>query len=127
LIAKALRLDEQGVLDDGDLLGRVLDTFVAAQLRPELAISATRPRLHHLRTEQGRHEIDLIAELAGQRVVGIEVKAGATVGREDIRWLERFRTLAGDRFVAGLVLCTARQTTPLGDRIWAVPIDTLWR
>ena len=37
LIATALRLNEQGVMNDGDLLGRILDTFVAAQLRPELA------------------------------------------------------------------------------------------
>jgi hypothetical protein len=59
-------------------------------------------------------------------VIAIEIKAGATIGRSDIRWLKRFRELAGDRFVAGLVLCTARQTTPLGDRIWGVPIGALW-
>ncbi len=29
-------------------------------------------------------------------------------------------------FVAGLVLCTARQTIPLGRRLWAVPIEALW-
>ncbi len=66
LIATALRLDEQGVIDDGDLLGRILDTFVTAQIRSTIAMSASRPRLHHLRTEQGRHEIDLIAELGGK-------------------------------------------------------------
>jgi hypothetical protein len=25
------------------------------------------------------------------------------------------------------VLCTTRRSTPLGDRIWAVPIEALWR
>ncbi|MFH0944698.1 MAG: DUF4143 domain-containing protein, partial [Planctomycetota bacterium] len=69
-LGAVLRLDPSAVLRDGDLLGRVLDTFVAAQLRAELAVSETRPRLFHLRQEQGRHEIDLIAELgraAGDR------------------------------------------------------------
>ena len=44
LIGAALRLDVAAVLRDGNLLGRLLDTFVAAQLRPELALSRTRPR-----------------------------------------------------------------------------------
>ncbi len=50
------------------------------------------------------------------RVIAVEIKAGATVRRGDLRGLERFRALAGERFVAGLVLCTTRQTTPLGDQ-----------
>ncbi len=56
LMTTTLGLDEQAVITDGDMLGRVLDTFVAAQLRPELALSSSRPRLYHLRTEEGRHE-----------------------------------------------------------------------
>ncbi len=59
----ALRLDVEGVIRAGGVLGRMLDAFVAAQLRPELAISKLRPRLHHLRTQQGRHEVDLVVEL----------------------------------------------------------------
>jgi hypothetical protein len=66
----------------------VLDTFVAAQLRPQLALSRLRPRFYHLRTEEGRHEVDLVGELAGRRVVGIEVKASAApTMREDARHL----------------------------------------
>ena len=127
LIATALGLDEQGVMNDGDLLGRVLDTFVAAQLRPELAISATRPRLHHLRTEQGRHEIDLIAELAGGRVIGIEIKASAApTAREDAKHLRWLRDELGERFLAGVVLHTGPRAYELGEKIIAAPIAVLW-
>lgn len=38
LVAGALRLDVNGVLCDGDVLGRILETFVVAHLRAELAI-----------------------------------------------------------------------------------------
>ena len=105
LIAAALRTEVAGVMRDGDLLGRVLDTFVAAQLRPELAVSARRPRLHHLRTEQGRHEVDLLGELAGGQLIGIEVKASASPTGRDARhlaWLARRagRALRGGRFAA---------------------------
>lgn len=51
MMAAALRVDASGVLRDGDLLGRLLDTFVAAQLRPEAAIAEsfhTGPRLFEL-------------------------------------------------------------------------------
>jgi hypothetical protein len=117
----------QGVIGDGDLLGRILDTFVAAQLRPELASAATRPRLHHLRTEQGRHEIDLIAELAGQRVVGIEVKASAApTAREDAKHLRWLREELGERFLAGIVLHTGPRVYELEEKIIAAPIAVLW-
>ncbi|HVE47630.1 MAG TPA: hypothetical protein VNA57_12895 [Acidimicrobiales bacterium] len=34
-------------------LTRVIDTFVAAQIRPELDLSPSRPRLYHLRERMG--------------------------------------------------------------------------
>jgi len=74
LLAGALRLDATTVLRDSGLLGRVLDTFVTAQLRAELTVAESRPRLYHLRQEQGRHELDLVVEQAATRVVGLEVK-----------------------------------------------------
>ena len=115
------------MIRDGDLLGRILDTFVAAQLRPEIPVSATRPRLHHLRTREGRHEIDLIAELAGQRLIGIEIKAGAaptTLG--DAKHLLWLREELGDRFVAGVVFHTGPRLYELDEKIVAAPISILW-
>jgi uncharacterized protein len=127
LIATALRIDEHGVIRDGDLLGRILDTFVAAQLRPELAVSTSRPRLHHVRTEQGRHEIDLVAELAGERLIGIEIKADAApTARDDGKHLRWLRDELGERFVAGVVFHTGPRVYELGDRIVAAPISALW-
>jgi predicted AAA+ superfamily ATPase len=126
LIAAALRIDERTVMRDGDLLGRILHTFVLAQLRPELAASSTRPRLHHLRTAQGRHEIDLIAELAGGDLIGIDVKVGAARSRSDARHLTWLRDEIGERFLAGVVLHTGPRAHTLGERIVAAPIAALW-
>lgn len=125
LIAAALRVDQRDVMRDGDLLGRILDTFVVAQLRPELSTSARRPRLHHLRTERGTHEIDLVAELAGGELIAIEIKAG-TASATDGRHLAWLRDQVGDRFLAGVVLHTGPRVYSLGDRITASPIAALW-
>ncbi len=126
LVATALRVDAAGVIHDGDLLGRLIDTFVAAQLRPEVVVSETRPRLHHLRTEQGRHEIDLIAELGGQRLIGIEVKAGAAPTSDDAKHLTWLRSELGERFTAGVVFHTGPRLYQLSDKIIAAPISALW-
>lgn len=62
-------------------------------------------------------EVDVVPEdRTGQLGRGRD-QVGTTVRQGALRRLNRFRDLAGDRFVAGLVLCTARQTTPLGRRV----------
>lgn len=126
LIAAALRLDGAAVLRDGDLLGRILDTFVLAQIRPEVELSPSRPRLHHLRARDGGHEVDLIAELPTNSVLAIEIKATAAPKASDGRHLIWLRDRLGDRFLAGAVLHTGPRPFQLTERIFALPICTLW-
>ncbi len=126
VITTVLRLDSSAVLRDGNLLGRLIDTFVAAQIRAELALATSRPRWYHLRDKNGRHEIDLVIEFGGGRVAGIEVKAAAAPSRSDAKHLEWLRDELGERFIAGVVLHTGPRTFGLADRIIAAPISTIW-
>lgn len=126
LLAGILRVESGSVMRDGDLLGRLLDTFVTAQLRVEMTTAAGRPRLYHLRQEQGRHEVDLLVELGGGRVIGIEVKSDSAPTSESARHLVWLRERLGDRFVAGVVLHTGPRVYRLGDQVLAAPISTLW-
>jgi uncharacterized protein len=126
LIAVALRLDENAVLREGDLLGRLLDTFVAAQIRPELELASPGPRLYHLRTRDSEHEVDLVAELPANHVLAIEVKATAAPGLSDARHLTWLRDRLGERFLAGAVLHTGPRPFRLAERVFALPICTLW-
>lgn len=126
LIAAALRLNTEGVLRDGDMLGRILDTFVVAQLRPETIVAESEPRLYHLRTEAGRHEVGVLAELGGERVIGIEIKATAAPTAADAKHLGWLKSELGDRFVAGIVMHTGPRLYELADGIVAAPISTLW-
>jgi hypothetical protein len=59
------------------------------------------------------------------RVIGIEVKAGATARTEDLAGLRNLANHLGDKFVAGYVLMPA-QTLSYGTRIKAPPMDALW-
>jgi predicted AAA+ superfamily ATPase len=126
LACHLLRLDARGILRDGDLTGRLLDTFVMTQLRPEITLSSERVRCYHLRTEGGRQEIDVVLELGGGRVIGIEVKANAAPDADDAKHLVWLRDQLGDRFHAGVVLSSTPRVYGLSDKIVAAPISAIW-
>ncbi len=125
LMSTALRLDAAAIMRDGALLGRALDTFVMAQLRPEIEVSALRPRLYHLREKNGRREIDIIGEVT-TGVVGVEVKATAAPSIADAEHLIFLRKTLGARFLGGAVLHTGPRAFVLSERIFALPICALW-
>lgn len=59
-------------------------------------------------------------------MVGIEVKASATVTTRDFAGIRRLSEDCGDRFVLGLVLHDHEQVVPFGERLFAAPISALW-
>lgn len=126
LMAAAARIGRDDVLNDATLLGRVIDTFVHSEIAGHVATDPDRPTLHHFRTAGGRHEVDLLLELDGGRVIAVEVKAGAAPTRADARHLLWLRDELGSSFVAGAVLHTGPEVIRLDDRVSAVPIASLW-
>jgi len=126
LVGGVLNVDRLAVLRDGDLLGRMIDTFTVAQLRPEVEIALAPASLYHLRDEGGRHEVDLVAEVAASDVVAIEIKATSAPSRDDARHLMWLRDQLGERFLAGAVLHTGPRPFRLDDRVLALPICCIW-
>ena len=126
LVAAVLGLGRDAILYGPDMLGRLMDTFVAAQIRSELAASELDPRMYHLREEHGRREVDILIETAAGTLIGIEVKASATVTAPDARHLAWLRDETGDAFLAGIVVHTGPYAFPLGDRLIAAPVSALW-
>lgn len=108
------------------IAGHLLEGFIAAELRKQLTWADARARLNHYRDRAGA-EVDLILESDDGRVVGIEVKSSASVSASDTRWLAQVRDRLGARFSAGYVLHTGREAVSLGDRLSAIPVDTIWR
>jgi predicted AAA+ superfamily ATPase len=106
--------------------GPMVENFVLSELARQLSWNEQRAQLFHYRTKD-KIEVDAVLESADGRIVGIEVKAGATVRTEDLAGLRHLASRLGSRFVAGYVLYTGGQTLPFGDRLRALPIDALWR
>jgi uncharacterized protein len=112
--------------EPGGSAGPMMENLVAMELARQLTWSEERGRLYHYRTKD-KVEVDVLIETPDGRVIGIEVKSGATVRTEDLAGLRNLARLLGDRFVAGYVLYTGQQTLPYGEKIRAVPMDALWR
>ncbi len=126
LVAGIMTMTPTSVIRDGDVLGRLLDTFVAAQLRAELPFTRHQPRLFHARERGGGHEVDLVVEYGARRVAGIEIKATSSPRRSDAAHLEWLREATGERFVAGVVLHTGTARIRFDETLWALPISALW-
>ncbi len=113
------------LLSRPDVLGPLLETFVAMELRKQLSWSAERAALWHFRDRSGA-EVDLVIEHPDGRIVGIEVKATSSPRVADARGLRFLADRLGDRFWHGFLLSTAPDATPLGSRVAALPISSLW-
>ncbi len=126
LMAAALDASVDTVLADSDLIGRTIDTFVMAQLRPEIALTSRRVRVHHLRTKGGREEIDIVIEIPGGNLIALEIKASASPTEGDAKHLRWLRSKFPDRFVVGAVVHTGPEVFRIDDSILAIPICAFW-
>lgn len=110
--------------------GPLLETFVVGELIRQASRSEDRGiGLYHYRSHGGA-EVDVVGESFDGRVVALEVKASASIGRGDFSSLARLRDqidgLAGQTFGAGAVLYTGTDVLPFGDRLQALPVASLW-
>jgi predicted AAA+ superfamily ATPase len=115
---KDVELDKTGY-------GHILESFVFSELLKHTATSDDDYRLLYYR-DADKYEVDVVIENSAGQLVGVEVKASATVKERDLRGLKKLANLAGDQFTAGVLLYDGDETMPLGSRLWAAPLSTLW-
>jgi uncharacterized protein len=125
-MAPLLDIDARVVMRDADILGRIMDTFVTAQVRPELEVAKTRMKLHHMRVNSGNREIDLLLASPRGQVIGLEIKASSTPQLSDAKHLLWLRDELGASFQCGVVFYSGRKPLRLAERIYALPICSIW-
>ncbi len=125
LLAHLLGLSKDRLVSDAKQGGPLMENFVVAELHKQASWSKTRPELFHFRTQEGR-EVDIVLEDRSGRIVGIEVKAGATLSPNDLKGLRALAQIAGKRFHRGIVLYTGQDAIPFGSSIHALPLGAIW-
>jgi uncharacterized protein len=106
-------------------LGPLLENFAVQEIRRHMSWAETAATAWHFRTTAGK-EVDLVLEAPGASIVGIEIKASASVTQSDFNGLRELASAAGKRFKNGIVLYSGEQLMPFEENLWAVPLGVLW-
>jgi predicted AAA+ superfamily ATPase len=126
LMAHLLGATQERLGAEPGLLGPLLETFVAGEVRKQLSWSRARASMYYLRTQTGQ-EVDVVLEDATGQVAGIQVKASASVSAHDFAGLRLLAEQLGPRFLRGVVLYTGREAVPFGPNLLAWPVASLWQ
>lgn len=124
LACALLGLNADSLWEDRALFGRLLETFVFQELRRQASGLDEPVAFSHFR-DKDQVEVDVVLESEG-RLAGVEVKAGATVTRDDFKGLRKLKDTARKRFAAGVVIYDGDQVARFEDGLYAVPISALW-
>jgi len=125
LLAALLDLTDEEVRQDRTRFGNVLETFVFSELLKHATTADGDYHLMYYR-DADKFEVDVVIENSAGKLVGVEVKATATIKESDLRGLKKLAGIAGEQFKMGVLFYDGTETMPLGDRIWAAPLSTLW-
>jgi predicted AAA+ superfamily ATPase len=125
LLATLIDLGSNEARQDRSRFGHVLETFVYGELLKHTTTSDGDYRLLYYR-DADQVEVDVVIENAAGQIMGIEVKAAATVNAGDLRGLKKLASIAGAQFKMGVLLYDGTETLPLGDGLWAAPLSSLW-
>ena len=125
LLASLLNLTPEAIRRDRSRFGNLLETFVFGEILKHATTAESEYRVMYYR-DADKFEVDVVIENPQGELVGVEIKAAATVKGSDLRGLKKLSGLAGSQFKMGLLLYDGTEVMPLGDGLWALPLSTLW-
>lgn len=126
LLATLMEIDDISPIHQRSQFGPLLESFVFSELLKFCTWSHRRYAMSYYR-DKSQREVDFVIEDRQGGVIGIEVKSAATIGGSDFSGLRQLSSLTANRFVAGLILYDGDLTLPFGNKLWAVPLSTLWQ
>jgi predicted AAA+ superfamily ATPase len=125
LLASLREVTPERLKRDRSPFGAILESFVFAELLKLASWSDARLTFSHFRDKE-KNEVDIVIEDMRGRVIGVEIKASATVTASDFKGLKHLKEACGDKFVCGLVLYDHDKVVPFGERLFAAPLSALW-
>ena len=124
LVANCLDWNEEETFVNSDLSGKLVESWVYHELSAIAECSEGRYAISHYR-DKDKREIDFIVSNGQEKMLGIEVKAGGRVVKEDFKHLKWFaKNLAKGEFT-GIVLYSGEHTLRFGEGFYAVPLAAL--
>ena len=104
-------------------LGALVETWVFQELSKQASFLDERIKFSHYRTNT-KVEVDIILE-SFKGIIGIEVKATASVNFSDFKGLAKLRDELGEKWFMGILFYDGEYILPSGEGLWAVPLSAL--
>ena len=127
LAAHLLGLRDEARLLTSPHYGALLETLLFTECAKHAEWADEEIGLYHFRDKRKR-EVDIVLERPDGLIVGVEVKASATIRREDFNGLAALAEFAGAGFERGVLLYTGSEALPFhrgSARMHAVPLGSL--
>jgi len=125
LLAVTVGATEERIAKDRSILGPLLETYLFSEVMKQASWLDETCTLHYYR-DKDQDEVDIVVESENGAIVGLEIKATATVNADDFRGLRKLSEASRRNFKLGLVLYDSENTIPFGDNMFAAPISCIW-
>ena len=120
-----LRNDEQ--LLQSQHYGGLLENLIYMECCKQASWAQEDINLYHFRDNR-KHEVDIVLERNNAKLIGIEIKASASVNSQDFRGLATLAEFAGDQFEQGILIYTGQEILPFqyeSMTFYALPIGLI--
>lgn len=119
-----VRTNQDLLRNDRGRFGPILESWVFGELLKAVSLTTEQWFLSHYR-DKDQVEVDFVLESPMRAVIGIEVKAAASVNAADFKGLRRLRELCGSDFLSGILLYDGPTALSFSEGLWAVPVSLI--
>ena len=121
-----------GLRDDKQLLasqyyGGLLENLLFMELYKQSTWAQQEVTIYHFRDNR-KHEVDIVLENTSGDLIGVEIKASASVRAEDFKPLVKLAEFSGNKLKQGVMFYTGKDVLPYKYADWtfhALPIGLL--
>ena len=125
LLCGVRRISYEKLRADRSLFGHILEGYVLCELQ-RLASWFDEPLYFYHYRDKDKVEVDIVIEDSNGRVIGIEVKASATLDKSDFQGLSRLKKAAAANFHIGVLLYDGDHVNAFDKDIYSMPIGSIW-
>ena len=125
LLCSLRQVTTSTLADDPNILGHLLESYIFCELKKQASWLDEPLYFFHYR-DKDKIEVDIVLQRGNGQVIGIEVKAGATLNSTSFKGLEQLQQAAGEDFLIGILLYDGDHSIRFSDKLYAIPIAAIW-
>src|SRR3990167_969000 len=127
LACNLLGIKNQEQLVNSSYFGGLLENLIFMELLKQNSWSDEQVNLFHFR-DKYKNEVDIVLERENSQIIGIEVKASATIRHHDFKGLIKLAEFNPAKFQYGIVFYSGKEILPFSQndiQLFALPISIL--